>query len=142
MSNGNGWLIIAAIAVAMILWFIAMPRESAASKQRRSLAIEADRLIAESMSLQDRDAASAKLARAMYMAERAGEGLLASEAASHLGDIYMNKKAYQEAARVYEQGLGFKTNPGWRDDKPNFERLLQNSLAEARSKASRGGGSQ
>lgn len=124
-----GWAVVAAIVVFSLSRILSA---RGADRQKARMDAEADRLIAECV-LRDDDDTIAKLLRADYLARTAGDGLLASEALSRLGDIYMKRARYDDAARVYEKAITYKQSPGWHADKPNFEALLQRSLQAARA---------
>jgi tetratricopeptide (TPR) repeat protein len=133
MFNGYGWVLLIIVA-AVVLFLASRSGGGSVERQKRRMWEQADRLVKENIFRED-DVAIENFMRAMILANDAGDGLLASEAASHLGDIYMKRERYDEARSAYERALKFKKEPGWYDDKPNFEALLQRCWVEANQKA-------
>jgi len=79
------------------------------------------------------DQAEPVYVEALALAQESGDGLLCSEACYGLGDICMRRRQFDKAEAHFSRALSYMDR--WYEHKPNYERLLQSRLEEARNQA-------
>lgn len=130
------WIIIIAVIAAAL--FLMMPRAEydASGKQlpsrreRQRLFDEADRFISQA-EFADPETAASLYQSAFYRAEKAGDGLLCSEALVGLARVRVKQGQHADAIPLLERALTYR--PQWYQDKPNYVLLINRMIEEARA---------
>lgn len=130
------WIII--IAVIAAAFFLMMPRaeydnsgkQLPSRRERQRLFDEADRFISQA-EFADPETAASLYQSAFYRAEKAGDGLLCSEALVGLARVRVKQGQHADAIPLLERALTFR--PQWYQDKPNYVSLINRMIEEARA---------
>jgi hypothetical protein len=132
------WIIVIAVIAAALFLFMPRAEYDASGKQlpsrreRQRLFEEADRFINQA-EFADPATAASLYQSAFYRAEKAGDGLLCSEALVGLARVRVKQGQHAEAIPLLERALTFR--PNWYQDKPNYVLLINRMIEEARAQA-------
>ncbi len=127
--------IVVLLLVFLALAVVWLSSRSAPARQRQRNAAVANSLVSQAeIKIQSGDdvAAEAMYIRALALAEQSADKLLCAECYYGLARVEQARRDYKVAARMLEFALN--TAPTWRDEKPNFERLLQRELQRMQEK--------
>lgn len=130
------WIIIIAVIAAAL--FLMMPRAEYDSsgkqlpsrRERQRLFDEAVRFIKQA-EFADPETAAGLYQSAFYRAQKAGDGLLCSEALVGLARVRVKQGQPADAIPLLERALTYR--PQWYQDKPNYVLLINRMIEEARA---------